>query len=83
MNKKTLAGGLFLTVLFIAWMITGTIDYNTTNGIHKVSGVVVNGKVQSETGKMYSVASSFETGAEVTMVLDKNGVIQSIIKTNK
>lgn len=79
MNKKILVGGLFLTVLFIAWMITGTIDYNAANGIHKVSGIVVNGKVQSETGKMYSVASSFETGTKVTMVLNGDGVIQSIV----
>lgn len=55
--KSILTGGLFLAVFFIAVAITGSVDYNAYNGIHKVSGTVINGKVQDDNGNVYSAAS--------------------------
>ena len=80
--KSILAGGLFLAVFFIATAITGTIDYNAENGIHKVSGTVINGKVQDNNGNVYS-ADSWETGSKVTLTLDSDNSVISITTNNK
>lgn len=79
--KSILTGGLFLAVFFIAVAITGSVDYNAYNGIHKVSGTVINGKVQDYNGNVYS-AASWETGSKVTLTLDGDGAVVSIA-TNK
>lgn len=80
--KSIFAGGVFLAVFFIAIAITGTIDYKVENGIHKVSGTVINGKVQDNNGNVYS-ATSWETGTKVTLTLDGDGAVVSIATNNK
>ncbi len=80
--KSIIAGGIFLAVFFIAVAITGTIDYKVENGIHKVSGTVINGKVQDNNGNVYS-AASWETGSKVTLTLDGDGAVISIATNNK
>lgn len=80
--KSILAGGVFLAVFFIAVAVIGTIDYKVENGIHKVSGTVINGKVQDDNGNVYS-AASWETGSKVTLTLDGDGTVISIATNNK
>ena len=80
--KSIITGSLFLAAFFIAIAITGSIDYNAENGIHKVSGTVINGKVQDNNGNMYS-ANSWETGSKVTLTLDSDNSVISITTNNK
>lgn len=55
----------------------GTIDLNTFNGNHSVTGYVVNGKVIADNGNTYS-ASDFKSEGKVKVTLDKTGTVISM-----
>ena len=58
--------------------IIGTVDINTYNGNHSVSGYIVNNKVVVDNGNAYS-ASNFDAEGKVKVTLDGHGNVISMI----
>lgn len=78
-ERKTKAKAALFGVAFFAGIcVTGTIDYNTEMGIHKVDGIVQNSVIVAENEETYK-ASGFIDGSTVTIKLDGNGNILSIV----
>ena len=76
MKVKVIMG---LTAFTILAGVIGTIDINTYNGNHSISGYVVNNKVIADNGNTYS-ASNIEGKVKVT--LDKSGNVIEISAEN-
>lgn len=57
--------------------IIGTVDINTYNGNHSVSGYIVNNKVVVDNGNTYS-ASNFDAEGKVKVTLDGHGNVISM-----
>ena len=63
--------------------IIGTVDINTYNGNHSISGYIVNNKVIADNGNTYS-ASNFDSKGKVKVTLDGHGnVISMTIEQQK
>lgn len=81
-KKKSIIikGSLGLAAFFMFAGIIGKIDQDTYAGIHSVKGIVsASGNyILDENGKAYDV-SGFQSGSEVTVKLDKQGNILSVI----
>lgn len=76
MKTKIILG---LTAFTILAGIIGTIDINTYNGIHSITGTAVNNKIIADNGSIYS-ASNLEGKVKVT--LDNNGNIVEVTSQN-
>lgn len=71
---------LGLTAFTLLAGIIGTIDINTYNGIHSVTGYAANNKIIVDNGNTYS-ASNLEGKVKVT--LDNNGNVIEITSQNQ
>ena len=72
-------GSLGLAAFLVITIIVGHSDMNTYKGIHSTKGIVTNsGTVHTESGDIYKIAG-FKPGVEVTMKLDGQGNILSIV----
>lgn len=72
-------GSLGLAAFLVLAGIIGYVDMNTYRGIHSTKGIVTNsGTVHTESGDIYKIAG-FKPGVEVTMKLDGQGNILSIV----
>lgn len=71
---------LGIAAFLIFASIVGHIDSDTYAGIHSVKGIVsASGNyILDENGKAYDV-SGFQSGSEVTVKLDKQGNILSVV----
>lgn len=74
MKSKIILG---LTAFTLLAGIIGTIDINTYNGIHSVTGYVVNAKVIADNGNTYFV-SDLKSEGKVKVTLDKTGTVIGI-----
>lgn len=80
-KKSTLIkGSLGIAAFLMFASIVGHIDSDTYAGIHSVKGIVsASGNyILDENGKAYDV-SGFQSGSEVTVKLDKQGNILSVV----
>lgn len=81
-KKKSIIikGSLSLAAFLMFAGIIGKIDQDTYAGIHSVKGTVsASGNyILDENGKTYDV-SGFQSGSEVTVKLDKQGNILSVV----
>ena len=68
-----------LTAFTLLAGIIGTIDINTYNGIHSVTGTAVNGKVIANNGNTYSTSN---LKGKVKVTLDKSGNVIEITAEN-
>ena len=73
-------GSLGIAAFFMFAGIIGKIDQDTYAGIHSVKGTVsVSGNyILGENGRTYDV-SGFQSGSEVTVKLDRQGNILSVV----
>lgn len=72
-------GSLGIAAFLMFASIVGHIDSDVYAGIHSVKGIVsASGNYIHENGKAYDV-SGFQSGSEVTVKLDKQGNILSVI----
>lgn len=85
-KKKSIIikSSLGLAAFFMFAGIIGKIDQETYAGIHSVKGTVsASGNyILDENGKAYDV-SGFQSGSEVTVKLDKQGNILSVVSKQK
>lgn len=78
-RKVTLIkGSLGLAAFFMAASIAGNIDTDAYNGIHKANGIVQSSEIIADNGNTYDV-DGFQDGTEVTIKLDGQGKVLSII----
>ena len=78
-RKVTLIkGSLGLAAFFMVASIAGNIDTDAYNGIHKVNGTVEASEIIADNGNVYDV-DGFQDGTEVTIKLDGEGKVLSII----
>ena len=80
-KKSTLIkGSLGIAAFLMFASIDGHIDSDTYAGIHSVKGTVsVSGNyILDENGRTYDV-SGFQSGSEVTVKLDRQGNILSVV----
>lgn len=81
-KKKSIIikGSLGLAAFFIFAGIIGKVDSDTYAGIHSVKGIVsASGNyIVDENGRTYDV-SGFQSGSNVTVRLDKQGNILSVV----
>ena len=78
-RKVTLIkGSLGLAAFFMVASIVGNIDTDAYNGIHKVNGTVEASEIIADNGNVYDV-DGFQDGTEVTIKLDGQGKVLSII----
>lgn len=78
-RKVTLIkGSLGMAAFFMVASITGNIDTDAYNGIHKVNGTVEASEIIADNGNTYDV-DGFQDGTEVTIKLNGQGEVLSII----
>lgn len=79
-RKVTLIKGTIALIAFFAVAsIAGNIDTDAYNGIHKTNGTVMeSGEIVADNGEIYK-ANGFQADTEVTIKLDGNGNVLSII----
>ena len=78
-RKVTLIkGSLGMAAFFMVASIAGNIDTDAYNGIHKVNGTVESSEIVADNGNTYDV-DGFQDGTEVTIKLDGQGKVLSII----
>lgn len=79
-RSTLIKGSLGIAAFFMFAGIIGKIDQDTYAGIHSVKGTVsASGNyILDENGKAYDV-SGFQSGSEVTVKLDKQGNILSVV----
>lgn len=79
-RSTLIKGSLGIAAFLMFASIVGHIDSDTYAGIHSVKGIVsASGNyILDENGKAYDV-SGFQSGSEVTVKLDKQGNILSVV----
>lgn len=79
-RSTLIKGSLGIAAFLMFASIVGHIDSDTYAGIHSVKGTVsTSGNyILDENGKAYDV-SGFQSGSEVTVKLDKQGNILSVV----
>lgn len=79
-RSTLIKGGLGIAAFLMFASIVGHIDSDVYAGIHSVNGTVsASGNyILDENGKAYDV-SGFQSGSEVTVKLDKQGNILSVV----
>lgn len=79
MNTHVIKCSLGIAAFLMLIAIAGKTDADTYKGIHSIKGIVCDsGEVRTDNGKLYKV-EGFSTGSEVTIKLDGQGNILSII----